>query len=81
MRDHAYPATWLPNLPISGSIAVSAGLFWNLTWHPDKGTCFAFTLDQWPDEHPTPLKKLIVPAMIITVPFLIMLGLFVYQAQ
>lgn len=81
LRDHTYPATWLPNLPISMAIALSAGLFWNLAWHPNHGSCFAFTLPVWPAVSPTPIKKLLLPALIITIPFVYMLLLFVYEAQ
>ncbi|MEO5331009.1 MAG: hypothetical protein H7839_03230 [Magnetococcus sp. YQC-5] len=81
IRDGYYPATWLPNLVISSTIALSAALFWNLAWHPDKGTCFAFMHDPWLEASAVPLKKLLIAAMIITVPFLLMLGIFLYQAQ
>ena len=47
-RDGAYPSTWLANLFASSVIYLSAGLFWNLEYHPGRGMIFAFMRPAWP---------------------------------
>ena len=80
IRDHAYPATWVSNLVLSGGIIVLAGLFWNLAWRPGKGAHFAFSATPWLDGGVTPLKALILPAMMIGLPVVGMIWWFVHDA-
>lgn len=47
-RDGAYPITWFVNIFASGVIYLSAGLFWNLEWHPPRGVIFSFMREGWP---------------------------------
>jgi hypothetical protein len=81
LRDHAYPGTWISNLVLSGSIVVLAGLFWNLAWRPGTGQHFAFTVTPWLDGDNAPLRKLIIPAVMIAIPVIVMVLWFVYDAQ
>ena len=37
LRDGVYPATWWANLCASSVLYLSAGLFWNLEWTPERG--------------------------------------------
>lgn len=48
-RDKVYPATWLPNIPLSSILYLCAGLLWNLDWTPERGVYFSFTKsdDEW----------------------------------
>jgi hypothetical protein len=54
-RDGIYPASWLANVPASSCLYAAAGLFWNLSWRPGRGTYFLFTEETWPTE-PGPAK-------------------------
>ena len=58
-------AAWLPNLPISGSISVCAGLFWNLRWREGRGIGFSFLDEEWPVREPTPFGKILPIALLI----------------
>ena len=48
IRDGYYPFTWLPNIPASSVLYISAGLLWNLDWRENKGVIFAFMERNWP---------------------------------
>lgn len=47
-RDGHYPDTWFANLFASSVIYLSAGLFWNLEWHRERGVIFSFMRAGWP---------------------------------
>ena len=79
IRDQIYPLTWLSNIPLSGAIVISAGLFWNLTWKENNGASFAFTDENWPPLRRTPFKRIIYYAFIIMVPVILIIGLFIYD--
>jgi hypothetical protein len=53
LRDGEYPNTWLPNIPASSVLYLSAGLLWNLDWRPGRGATFSFQEDGWPSVAPT----------------------------
>ena len=48
IRDGYYPFTWLPNIPASSVLYISAGLLWNLDWRENRGVIFAFMEPDWP---------------------------------
>ena len=48
IRDGYYPFTWLPNIPASSVLYISAGLLWNLDWRENRGVIFAFMEPNWP---------------------------------
>lgn len=52
-RDGAYPITWLPNIPASSVLYISAGLLWSLDWRPGRGTTFSFLEEGWPAAVPS----------------------------
>ena len=47
-RDGDYPMTWFANIFASSVLYLSAGLLWNLEWHPDRGVVFGFMRENWP---------------------------------
>lgn len=52
LRDGEYPNTWLPNIPASSVLYVSAGLLWNLDWRKERGATFSFQEPGWPGVAP-----------------------------
>jgi len=81
IRDHAYPATWVSNLFLSGSIVALAGLFWNLAWSQGVGAHFSFSRSPWLGHDDTPFRKVLIPALVIAIPVVIMVMWFVMDAQ
>lgn len=71
LRDGVYPATWLLNLIISPTFYITAGLFWNLEHHPERGMIFSFQRDTWYHENSrTSFRRLIwiaIPRMAFAV--------------
>ncbi len=47
-RDGWYPETWLPNLVLSPSLYVVAGILWNFEAGPDGEPTLSFLLPGWP---------------------------------
>jgi len=79
-RDGIYPETWLPNIPLSGSIYVLAGLFWNLDWRENEGVNFAFRWDDWPQgDGGSGFSRVIWYAVPFVVFVGFMVGLFVWE--
>jgi hypothetical protein len=81
LRDHAYPPTWVSNLFLSGPIVALAGLFWNLAWLRELGTHFSFSHRPWISSEATPFGKILLPALMISVPVVVMVLWFVFEAQ
>lgn len=81
LKDHAYPPTWVSNLFLSGPIVALAGLFWNLSWHPEVGTHFSFSQSPWISDEVTPFGKVLLPALVIAIPVVAMVMWFVIDAQ
>lgn len=52
LRDGEYPNTWLPNIPASSVLYLSAGLLWNLDWRTGRGATFSFQEPAWPGVAP-----------------------------
>jgi len=59
IRDGIYPPSWLPNIPISVCIYISAGLLWSLE-HGPRGGSYSFTYDRWPNV-PDELRRWLPP--------------------
>lgn len=49
LRDGEYPNTWLPNIPASSVLYLSAGLLWSLDWRSGRGATFSFQEPGWPN--------------------------------
>ncbi len=81
LRDHAYPATWVSNLFLSEPIVALAGLFWNLAWRAQVGAHFSFSLTPWFSHGVTPIRKVVLPALVIALPVVVMVLWFVMDAQ
>jgi len=77
-KDGYYPITWFTNVIISSGIVLTAGLFWNLC-RTDKGTEFAFRLDNWPARSNSSVRKMLVPMLILMFPVVYATGWFVYN--
>lgn len=77
-RDGIYPPTWAPNLVLSGFIVLLAGLFWNIAWYDDCGTTFSFKRENWPDDHRTPVARILWILAVLSFPVLLMVGWFVF---
>ena len=81
-RDGYYPASWAPNVVLSGAICVLAGLFWNLG-KPGGGSArsvLTFTAPEWPPRDPTPLGPVLAPAALLGLPVAAGIAAFVYDA-
>lgn len=78
-RDGCYPITWFTNVIISTGIVITAGLFWNLSWTKEHGTEFAFRLDNWPYKINSPVKRMLIPMIILMFPVVYATGWFVYH--
>lgn len=79
LKEGYYPITWLTNVIISSGIVLAAGLYWNLCWLKEKGTEFAFRLKDWPQRSRSPVKKMLVPMLILMFPVVYSTGWFVYN--
>jgi hypothetical protein len=78
-RDGYYPTTWFTNVIISSGIVLTAGLYWNLCWSKEKGTEFAFRLNDWPARSNSSVRKMLVPMLILMFPVVYATGWFVYN--
>jgi len=77
-RDQMYPPTWQSNIPISGAIVLSAGLFWNLGWKAEVGAVFAFSEEDWPPAWRTSFRHIALYAFLMAIPVVGAVGWFVY---
>jgi hypothetical protein len=76
-RDGDYPITWAVNIPASGLIYASAGLFWNLEWHRERGVIFSFMREGWPSRPAVSAPwRFLLPAGILAVPLVYSILLF-----
>ncbi|MBU4485569.1 MAG: hypothetical protein KKD38_01445 [Candidatus Delongbacteria bacterium] len=78
-KDGYYPTTWFTNVIISSGIVLTAGLFWNLCWSKEKGTEFAFRLENWPQRSESSVRKMLIPMLILMFPVVYAIGWFVYN--
>lgn len=78
-RNGHYPATWLSNLALSGGVCLLAGLFWNLGWRAGESSLFTFRWHDWPPAARTPFRKVLVFAITLSLPVVVLVGVFVYD--
>ena len=50
LKEGYYPLTWWPNMVLSSTLYVAAGLLWNLQRKDGRGVVFGFMEPGWPDE-------------------------------
>jgi hypothetical protein len=80
-RGH-YPPGWLANLPLSLSLYLAAGMFWNLDWRKAVGIKFAFQHDDWPTAPAGNQLLRLLPVAILMMLFVaFVIGLFVFEEQ
>ncbi len=71
IRDGYYPVTWSTNLLASSILYLCAGLFWNLSFKPNRGVHFAFTEPDWPQSG---LKQTFNQVFWYALPFMILVS-------
>jgi hypothetical protein len=76
-RDGYYPASWAPNLVLSGLICVCAGLFWGLGVSPREPSRLTFRWASWPAEGSMAWRPLVLPMAAAALPVLLMVLAFV----
>ncbi len=70
LRDGFYPPTWGPNIILSTTLYLPAGLMWSLAWSQEKKAHFAFSTAEWYETAPSSQNT--AKVLIWALPFILL---------